>query len=60
VEPSRARSPAITTCAGCRLVAGGVETEGEAKTILELGVEFGRDNWSGQPEPVRVRPSRIN
>jgi PAS domain S-box-containing protein len=37
--------------AGCRLVAEGVETEEEARTLTELGVEFGQGYWFGRPEP---------
>jgi EAL domain-containing protein (putative c-di-GMP-specific phosphodiesterase class I) len=38
--------------AGCRLVAEGVETEDEARALLELGVEFGQGYWFGRPEPA--------
>jgi PAS domain S-box-containing protein len=34
---------------GCRLVAEGVETEGEARTLTELGVEFGQGYLFGRP-----------
>ena len=37
---------------GCRLVAEGIETADEARTLLELGVEFGQGYWFGRPEPV--------
>ena len=42
----------FSRASGCRLVAEGVETEGEAKTLAELGVEFAQGNWFGQPEPA--------
>jgi EAL domain-containing protein (putative c-di-GMP-specific phosphodiesterase class I) len=35
---------------GCRLVALGVETEGEAKTLAGLGVDFAQGNFFGRPE----------
>lgn len=35
--------------AGCRLVAEGVETEDEARTLTELGVEFGQGYLFGHP-----------
>ena len=38
--------------AGCRLVAEGVETAEEARTLKQLGVEFGQGYWFGRPEPV--------
>lgn len=38
--------------AGCRLVAEGVETVAEARTLDELGVEFGQGFLFGGPEPV--------
>jgi PAS domain S-box-containing protein len=37
---------------GCRLVAEGIETGDEARTLAELGVEFGQGYWFGRPEPV--------
>jgi EAL domain-containing protein (putative c-di-GMP-specific phosphodiesterase class I) len=37
--------------AGCRLVAEGIETAEEARTLTELGVEFGQGYWFGRPEP---------
>ncbi len=40
--------------AGCRLVAEGVETEEEARTLAALGVEFGQGYLFGHPEPVEV------
>jgi EAL domain-containing protein (putative c-di-GMP-specific phosphodiesterase class I) len=36
--------------AGCRLIAEGVETELEAATLLELGVEFGQGYLFGMPQ----------
>lgn len=35
---------------GCQLVAEGVETEGEAETLRELGVDFGQGYLFGRPE----------
>jgi len=35
--------------AGCRLVAEGVETAEEARTLTELGVEYGQGYWFGRP-----------
>ncbi len=40
--------------AGCRLVAEGIETEEEARTLTSLGVEFGQGYLFGHPEPVEV------
>ena len=37
---------------GGRLVAGGVETEEEARTPTVLGVAFGQGYLSGRPEPA--------
>lgn len=36
--------------AGCRLIAEGVETEEEARTLTALGVEFGQGYWFGRPD----------
>jgi EAL domain-containing protein (putative c-di-GMP-specific phosphodiesterase class I) len=41
--------------AGCRLVAEGVESEAEARTLREFGVEFGQGYWFGRPEPLPFR-----
>jgi len=38
--------------AGCRLIAEGVETVEEARTLTGLGVEFGQGYLFGHPEPV--------
>jgi PAS domain S-box-containing protein len=38
--------------AGCRLVAEGIETEEEARTLIELGVEFGQGYLFGRPVPA--------
>lgn len=38
--------------AGCRLVAEGIETEEEANTLRELGVEYGQGYLFGRPEPA--------
>lgn len=38
--------------AGCRLVAEGIETEEEARTLTELGVEYGQGYLFGRPEPA--------
>jgi EAL domain-containing protein (putative c-di-GMP-specific phosphodiesterase class I) len=40
--------------AGCRLVAEGIETDEEARTLTGLGVEFGQGYFFGHPEPVEV------
>ncbi|MFN2464428.1 MAG: EAL domain-containing protein [Candidatus Dormibacteria bacterium] len=34
---------------GCRLVAEGIETAAEARTLTEFGVEFGQGYWFGKP-----------
>ena len=39
---------------GCRLIAEGVETVEEARTLTALGVEFGQGYLFGYPEPVEV------
>ncbi len=38
----------------CQLIAEGVETEEEARTLTDLGVEFGQGYWLGRPEPVET------
>jgi PAS domain S-box-containing protein len=38
--------------AGCRLIAEGIETEDEARTLTDLGVEFGQGYLFGRPEPI--------
>ena len=44
---------------GCRLVAEGIETQDEARTLAQLGVEFGQGFWFGRPErAARVSRSR--
>jgi EAL domain-containing protein (putative c-di-GMP-specific phosphodiesterase class I) len=40
--------------AGCRLIAEGVETAEEARTLIGFGVEFGQGYLLGRPEPVEV------
>ena len=40
--------------AGCRLVAEGIETEDEARTLTSLGVELGQGYLFGHPEPAAV------
>ncbi len=42
----------LARATGCRLVAEGVETEVEARTLLELGVEFGQGYLFGPPAPA--------
>lgn len=37
---------------GCRLVAEGIETEAEARTLAELGVELGQGYLFGRPKRV--------
>jgi EAL domain-containing protein (putative c-di-GMP-specific phosphodiesterase class I) len=39
---------------GCRLIAEGIETEDEARTLRELGVEFGQGYWFGRPDRVEA------
>jgi EAL domain-containing protein (putative c-di-GMP-specific phosphodiesterase class I) len=39
---------------GCRLIAEGVETEEEARTLTEFGVECGQGYLLGRPESVDV------
>ena len=41
--------------AGCRLIAEGIETREEARTLTELGVEFGQGYLFGRP---RLAPGR--
>ncbi|MDR3545669.1 MAG: EAL domain-containing protein, partial [Candidatus Limnocylindrales bacterium] len=38
--------------AGCRLIAEGIETEDEARTLRALGVEFGQGYLYGHPGPA--------
>ena len=40
--------------AGCRLIAEGVETIEEARTLTTLGVEFGQGHLFGRAEPVEA------
>ena len=40
--------------AGCRLIAEGVETEEEARTLVGFGVELGQGYLLGRPEPVEA------
>jgi EAL domain-containing protein (putative c-di-GMP-specific phosphodiesterase class I) len=40
--------------AGCRLIAEGVETEAEAKSLTALGVDFGQGYFYGRPETVII------
>lgn len=42
----------FASTAGCRLIAEGVETEDEAATLAELGVEFGQGYLFGRPFPA--------
>ena len=39
----------FSRASGCRLVAEGVETEAEARTVAALGVEFAQGHWFGEP-----------
>jgi len=43
--------------AGCRLVAEGIETQEEARTLTELGVEFGQGYLFGHPAAVGDVPT---
>ena len=38
--------------AGCRLIAEGIETVEEFRTLASLGVEFGQGYFFGRPEPI--------
>jgi EAL domain-containing protein (putative c-di-GMP-specific phosphodiesterase class I) len=40
---------------GCRLIAEGIETEPEAATLSELGVEFGQGYLFGAPGDLQGR-----
>ena len=40
----------FSRASGCRLVAEGVETEAEARTLSELGVEFAQGFYFGKPD----------
>jgi PAS domain S-box-containing protein len=40
--------------AGCRLIAEGVETEAEAKSLTALGVDFGQGYFYGRPKTVII------
>ena len=42
---------------GCRLVAEGIETEDEARTLAQLGVEFGQGYWFAVPAEAPERQS---
>ena len=37
---------------GCRLVAEGVETQAEADTLRELGIEYAQGYLYGRPVPI--------
>jgi PAS domain S-box-containing protein len=39
---------------GCRLIAEGVETRGEADAIRALGVDFGQGFWYGRPQAMEA------
>jgi PAS domain S-box-containing protein len=39
---------------GCRLIAEGVETEAEARSLAALGVDFGQGYFYGRPETVAI------
>jgi PAS domain S-box-containing protein len=40
--------------AGCRLIAEGIETEDESRTLMSLGVEYGQGYLLGRPEPAEI------
>jgi len=40
--------------AGCRLIAEGIETEEEARTLTGFGVEYGQGYLFGHPEPIET------
>lgn len=48
----RLRDAPAVRGAGCRLITEGIETDLEAATLTELGVEFGRGYLFGRPEPL--------
>jgi EAL domain-containing protein (putative c-di-GMP-specific phosphodiesterase class I) len=39
---------------GCRLIAEGVETRGEADIVRALGVDFGQGYWYARPQPIQA------
>jgi EAL domain-containing protein (putative c-di-GMP-specific phosphodiesterase class I) len=43
---------------GCALIAEGVETEGERRTLRRLGVSFGQGYLLGKPGPAVPAPPR--
>ena len=43
----------FSRASGCCLVAEGVETEAEARTLSGLGVEFGQGHFFGAPGPAQ-------
>jgi EAL domain-containing protein (putative c-di-GMP-specific phosphodiesterase class I) len=45
--------------AGCRLIAEGIETEDEARTLKGLGVEFGQGHWFCRPAAARLLEGRL-
>ncbi len=48
----RLRDAPAVRGAGCRLITEEIETDLEAATLTELGVEFGRGYLFGRPEPL--------
>jgi len=48
----------LSLTAGCRLVAEGVETDEEARTLAGLGVEFAQGYLFERPEPVEAWADR--
>lgn len=44
---------------GCRLIAGGIETEGEAKVMRDLGVDFGQGYFFARPLPVAAAQQHL-
>jgi EAL domain-containing protein (putative c-di-GMP-specific phosphodiesterase class I)/GGDEF domain-containing protein len=44
-----------------KVVAEGIETEGELRTVIRLGVHYGQGYWLGRPqaEPARQMPEHI-
>jgi EAL domain-containing protein (putative c-di-GMP-specific phosphodiesterase class I) len=44
----------FATRIGCQIIAEGVETEAEQRTLMEIGVELGQGYLLGRPHPVEA------
>jgi EAL domain-containing protein (putative c-di-GMP-specific phosphodiesterase class I) len=42
----------FATLTNCRVIAEGIETEGESETLRRIGIEFGQGYLFGRPAPV--------